>query len=71
MPQNCSADVTAVIALVDSVLDAGNTTEIEELKEFFGLGNLTRAADFAHARKRVLFIYANYKLNHTIKYLTL
>ncbi|KAE9406811.1 hypothetical protein BT96DRAFT_987080 [Gymnopus androsaceus JB14] len=49
MPQNCSADVTAVIALVDSVLDAGNTTEIEELKEFFGLGNLTRAADFAHA----------------------
>lgn len=51
MPQNCSADVSAVIALVDEVLDSGNTTEIQALKAIFGLENLTRAADFANACK--------------------
>ena len=51
MPMNCSSDVEAVIAHVDEVLDSGNATAIQALKDNFGLGSVTANDDFAWARE--------------------
>ena len=51
MPANCSADVQAVISRVDSVLSGQNTDAINQLKDLFGLADLTHSDDFAHARE--------------------
>ena len=51
MPQNCSADVQAVIAHVDDVIAGNNTTAIQALKASFGMGDVTHLDDFAGARK--------------------
>ncbi|KAH9839143.1 peptidase S28 [Rhodofomes roseus] len=48
MPQNCSADVQAVIAHIDSVFDSTNYTAIDEIKTMFNM-NLTNLDDFASA----------------------
>ena len=50
MPQNCSADIQAVIAHVDETLESGSEAEIQSLKDTFGLGNVTHNLDFAWAR---------------------
>ena len=50
MPANCSADVQAVIAHVDSVLLSNNTADITNLKTMFGLQGLSHNDDFAAAR---------------------
>ena len=49
MPQNCSADVQAVIAHVDSILLANDTTQVHTLKKTFGLDGLAHNDDFAAA----------------------
>ena len=49
MPQNCSADVSAVIEHVDSVLKTGSEEEKQALKERFGLGDVVHDDDFAGA----------------------
>ena len=49
MPANCSADVEAVIAHVDSVIGSNNTSAISALKATFGLP-LGHNDDFAAAR---------------------
>ncbi|KAH9886027.1 peptidase S28 [Cubamyces lactineus] len=49
MPQNCSSDVQAVIAHVDKVYQSGNETEIQSLKDIFGLGSVAHGGDFAWA----------------------
>ncbi|KAJ8495770.1 hypothetical protein ONZ51_g1545 [Trametes cubensis] len=54
MPMNCSSDVEAVIAHVDEVLDSGNATAIQALKDNFGLGSVTANDDFAWALATVL-----------------
>lgn len=41
MPQNCSADVTAAIAYIDSVLMGTNTTALQNLKSNFGSSIVT------------------------------
>ncbi|KAI6359661.1 hypothetical protein MCOR25_006989 [Pyricularia grisea] len=46
LPRNCSADVRAVVAHVDRVLDSGNSTTARQLKRMFGLEHL-RHDDFA------------------------
>ncbi|OBZ65442.1 putative serine protease K12H4.7 [Grifola frondosa] len=55
MPANCSADVQAVIAQVDSVLNSGNTNSINSLKEMFGVSNLSHLDDFAAVLRNNLF----------------
>ena len=50
MPQNCSADVQAVIAHVDEVLTSGTDDEIRKLKANFGMEDLTHLDDIAGAR---------------------
>jgi len=47
MPANCSADLSIIIEHVDGVLDRKNETEIKELRDTFGLGDITHADDFA------------------------
>ncbi|RXW19276.1 hypothetical protein EST38_g6579 [Candolleomyces aberdarensis] len=40
MPANCTADVKAVVSLIDGVIDSGNQTRMTEIKTQFGLGSL-------------------------------
>ncbi|KAJ7591526.1 serine carboxypeptidase S28-domain-containing protein [Mycena floridula] len=54
MPQNCSADVQAVISHVDQVLASGDTTQISALKANFGLDTL-QDDDFVSTLRTPLF----------------
>ena len=49
MPANCSADIEAVIAHVDSVSASNDSTQINTLKSTFGLQGLSHNDDFAAA----------------------
>ena len=51
MPKNCSADVQAVIAHIDSVFTSGNQKEINSIKALFNMSALTHLDDVAGARK--------------------
>ncbi len=57
MPVNCSADVAAVIAHVDETFSGSNETAINELKDVFGLGEMTHLDDVAGARKCTTIIF--------------
>lgn len=57
MPSNCSADVQAVVAYVDTVLTSDNATAIQTLKESFGMGEVTHLDDVAGSRKRDQICY--------------
>lgn len=56
MPQNCSADVAAVIAYVDDVFSGDNTTAINAIKDIFGLSEMTHLDDVAGSCEHVLSI---------------
>ncbi|KAJ2930761.1 hypothetical protein H1R20_g6344, partial [Candolleomyces eurysporus] len=47
MPANCTADVKAVVSLIDQVIDSGNRTRLTEIQTQFGLRPL-RPIDFVH-----------------------
>ena len=51
MPANCSADVQVVTAYIDEVFNGTDETAIDELKELFGLGELSHLDDAAGARE--------------------
>ena len=51
MAANCSADVEASINRIDSILTSGNDTQIQELKDSFGMSNVTHVDDFAAGRQ--------------------
>lgn len=55
MPQNCSADVQAVVAYVDQVFTSTNETAIEEVKDAFGLSDLSHVDDVAGALRNNLW----------------
>lgn len=55
MPKNCSADVQAAIAHVDSVFTSGSTNAIASLKATFGLEDVKHLDDAAGAREFVLY----------------
>ncbi|CDO72685.1 hypothetical protein BN946_scf184985.g105 [Trametes cinnabarina] len=57
MPANCSADVEAVIAHVDSVIASGDSTQIDALKSTFGLQGLAHNDDFAAALQQNFFAW--------------
>lgn len=40
MAKNCSRDITRVVDYIDSVYEAGNEKQIQNLKDMFGLGDL-------------------------------
>ena len=59
MPQNCSADIQAVVEYLDQNYAENNTAVLQDLKETFGLGSLGHIEDFAAAREsHVYFIKA-------------
>ncbi|KAJ2916578.1 hypothetical protein MD484_g3859, partial [Candolleomyces efflorescens] len=45
LPANCTADIKAVVSLIDGVIDSGNQTRMTEIQTQFGLGSL-RTIDF-------------------------
>ena len=49
MPQNCSADVQAVVEHVDQVLTTGTADQIDLLKANWGMQNVTHLDDVAAA----------------------
>ncbi|TFK25968.1 hypothetical protein FA15DRAFT_638482 [Coprinopsis marcescibilis] len=55
MPQNCSADVQAVVAHLDQTFNSGNETAIEDLKDNFGLGTLVNPDDVLSALRNNLW----------------
>lgn len=48
MPQNCSADVQAVIAYIDKTFQSGNEKEIKAIEKTFNM-TLSHLDDFAGA----------------------
>ena len=54
MPQNCSADVQAVIAHIDKTFTSGAKDEINSIKDTFGLGAITHLDDVAGACEYLL-----------------
>jgi hypothetical protein len=52
MPQNCSADVEAVISYVTEVISNGTAEEKHAVKANWGLGSLSHDLDFLGARKQ-------------------
>ena len=54
MPQNCSADVQAVVAHIDKTFTSGTTNEINAIKDTFGLGDITHLDDVAGACEYLL-----------------
>ncbi|KAH9925851.1 peptidase S28 [Epithele typhae] len=55
MPANCSADIAAVIAHVDTVLTANVSADVLALKKTFGLDGLAHNDDFAAALQQPLY----------------
>lgn len=51
MPQNCSADVQAVIRHIDSTFTGTNATAIQGIKDMFGMTGVTHLDDVAGARR--------------------
>ncbi|KAL1861845.1 hypothetical protein VTK73DRAFT_6905 [Phialemonium thermophilum] len=49
MPRNCSRDLERIVEHIDGVIGEGNATEIAQLKESFGLQDLSHADDFGAA----------------------
>ena len=49
MPANCSKDVSLVIDHIDSVFTNGSSSEQQDLKNMFGLGELEHNDDFGAA----------------------
>ncbi|CDO77024.1 hypothetical protein BN946_scf184380.g10 [Trametes cinnabarina] len=55
MPKNCSTDVQAVIAHIDSVFTSGNKKEIDSIKALFNMSALTHLDDAAGALRNNLW----------------
>ncbi|TFY55378.1 hypothetical protein EVG20_g9336 [Dentipellis fragilis] len=55
MPQNCSADVQAVVAHFDSVFASGNTSAFDALKAEFGMADVVHPDDVTGALRNNLW----------------
>ncbi|KAF7775751.1 hypothetical protein Agabi119p4_4144 [Agaricus bisporus var. burnettii] len=55
MPANCSADVQVAISHIDEVFSWDNKTAIQEMKDLFGLGEMTHLDDVAGALRNNLW----------------
>ncbi|KAK4162907.1 peptidase S28 [Cladorrhinum sp. PSN259] len=66
-PANCSADISAVVDHVDSILLNGTAKQKDSLKAKFSLSGLTDA-DFAHALGGILFAWQGVQFDTEEKY---
>ncbi|KAG7097309.1 hypothetical protein E1B28_004671 [Marasmius oreades] len=57
MPQNCSADVVAVIAHLDQVFSSTNTSAKQAIKDTFGMGSVQHDDDFLGALRNDLWAW--------------
>ncbi|KAF8743831.1 hypothetical protein AX14_000237 [Amanita brunnescens Koide BX004] len=55
MPQNCSADVQAVVQYVDQVFTSGDSQKTQEIKDLFGMDNVTHSDDASGALRNNLW----------------
>lgn len=62
MPQNCSADVQAVISYIDEVFTSNDAAQISTIKEVFNM-DLTHLDDFAYALARPLYYWQDLQPN--------
>ncbi|KAJ7625515.1 serine carboxypeptidase S28-domain-containing protein [Roridomyces roridus] len=62
MAANCSADIKAVISHLDQVFTGTNQTAIQEIKESFGMGDMTHLDDVAGSLRENLFDWQNLSL---------
>lgn len=46
-PSDCISSINAIVAKIDSIVDANNTKAINDLKAIFGLESLEDIRDFA------------------------
>ena len=53
MPQNCSTDVQAAVAIMDGIFDSGNQAEINNLKKSFGMEAVEFSDDVASAGESI------------------
>lgn len=60
MPQNCSADVQAVITHLDAILSGNNQQEIYEVLDKFGLQSMVAHPDDAAAACKLFIIVLPY-----------
>lgn len=51
MPKNCSADIEAVISHIDEVFVFGTEAQKQEIKDMFGMGDVTHLDDVAGSRE--------------------
>ncbi|TFY55377.1 hypothetical protein EVG20_g9334, partial [Dentipellis fragilis] len=59
MPQNCSADVQAVVQHFDKVFTSGNQSAIDALKDAYGMADVTHLDDVAGALRNNLWDWQN------------
>ncbi|KAA1473364.1 peptidase S28 [Dentipellis sp. KUC8613] len=59
MPQNCSADVQAVVSHFDSVVASGNTSAFNALKAEFGMADVVHPDDVTGALRNNLWDWQN------------
>lgn len=64
MPQNCSADVQAVIAHVDHVFTQGTPAQIQAVKSNFGMGDVTHLDDVAGALRNNMWDWQSLSVRH-------
>jgi hypothetical protein len=63
MPQNCSADFSAIIDHVDDVLLTGTADEKVALKDMFGLGALEHDDDAAQSISSTIWLWQSIQFN--------
>lgn len=66
MPQNCTADVEAVISHIDKTFTTGSTSQINALKAQFGMQNVTHLDDVAAALRGPFWVWQDLQVrtNH-------
>ncbi|KAF8631129.1 hypothetical protein AX15_002476 [Amanita polypyramis BW_CC] len=55
MPKNCSADIQAVIQYIDQVFTSGDDQKAEQIKDLFGMSDVTHLDDVAGALRNNLW----------------
>ncbi|KAJ7603739.1 serine carboxypeptidase S28-domain-containing protein [Roridomyces roridus] len=63
MAANCSADIKAVVSHIDKVFTGTNQTAIQEIKESFGMGDMTHLDDVAGSLRENLWDWQGLSLS--------
>lgn len=68
MPKNCSKDLSLVIDYMDDVLMHGTADEVTDLKDKFGLGNVTHNDDFMAALENGPWLWQENQFFTNVRY---